>query len=118
MKDPRVHFNGKSITFYEFFGVEEKASPDDLKKSYRALCLKYHPDKNNGSEASEKIFKAIQVVWSVLNDANKRSEYDRRLAIEKGVVQESGVYMHFTVQNFYSTNSTTGFTWGFGGETA
>ena len=64
-------------TFYEVLGVQENATQEEIKKSYRKLALKWHPDKNpdNKEEAEEK-FKTISEAYSVLSDPQKRSEYD------------------------------------------
>lgn len=64
--------------FYEILGVEETASQDDIKKAYRDLSKKYHPDVNSGDKNSEEKFKKINEAYSVLGDKTKRKEYDHK----------------------------------------
>jgi molecular chaperone DnaJ len=62
--------------YYEVLGVQRSASKDDLKRAYRQLALKYHPDRNKEKDAEEK-FKEVSEAYSVLMDDEKRSAYDR-----------------------------------------
>ncbi|MBF0564379.1 MAG: molecular chaperone DnaJ [Nitrospirae bacterium] len=63
--------------YYSILGVARDASPDELKKAYRQLALKFHPDRNPDNKESEEKFKEINEAYSCLSDANKRSNYDR-----------------------------------------
>jgi len=63
--------------YYETLGVGKNASEDDIKKSYRKLARKYHPDLNPGDKASEERFKNVQEAYDVLSDAKKRQMYDQ-----------------------------------------
>jgi len=63
--------------YYEILGVSRDASSDDLKKAYRRLAIKYHPDKNPGDKAAEERFKEAAEAYAVLSDAGKRERYDR-----------------------------------------
>ncbi|MDP2710470.1 MAG: J domain-containing protein [Solirubrobacteraceae bacterium] len=65
---------------YKVLGVERKASQDEIKKAYRKLARKYHPDKNPGDAKAEERFKQISQAHDVLGDADKRKEYDRQLS--------------------------------------
>ncbi|KAM4524366.1 dnaJ homolog subfamily B member 12b [Odontesthes bonariensis] len=62
--------------FYEILGVQKDASEDELKRSYRKLALRFHPDKNHAPGATEA-FKAIGNAYAVLSNANKRRQYDQ-----------------------------------------
>lgn len=63
--------------YYEVLGVARGASEDELKKAYRKLALKYHPDRNPGDKAAEERFKEASEAYSVLSDAGRRAQYDR-----------------------------------------
>jgi molecular chaperone DnaJ len=63
-------------SYYETLGVAKNASADDLKKAYRKLARRYHPDNNPGDEEAEKKFKEVQAAYDVLSDAEKRKQYD------------------------------------------
>lgn len=62
--------------YYKILGVSKDASAGDIKKAYRKLALKYHPDKAAGDKAKEEKFKEISEAYAVLSDAEKRKKYD------------------------------------------
>ena len=62
--------------YYEKLGVKKGASDDEIKKSYRKLAMKYHPDRNPGDKAAEDKFKDISEAYAVLTDDEKRKQYD------------------------------------------
>lgn len=63
--------------FYEILGVSKNASSEEIKKAYRKLALKYHPDRNQGDKDAEEKFKEINVAYETLSDDSKRARYDR-----------------------------------------
>jgi molecular chaperone DnaJ len=63
--------------YYDLLGVSRSASADEVKKAYRRLAVKYHPDKNDGSKESEERFKEVTQAYEVLRDPEKRAAYDR-----------------------------------------
>jgi molecular chaperone DnaJ len=64
-------------TLYETLGVAKNASQDEIKKAYRKLARKYHPDRNPGDDEAEAKFKEVQTAYDVLSDEDKRKQYDR-----------------------------------------
>jgi molecular chaperone DnaJ len=63
--------------YYEVLGISRSATEDEIKKAYRKLALKYHPDRNPGSKAAEERFKEASEAYQVLSDSERRSKYDR-----------------------------------------
>ncbi|HMC23345.1 MAG TPA: DnaJ C-terminal domain-containing protein [Thermoanaerobaculia bacterium] len=63
--------------YYQILGVKKSASEEEIKKAYRSLAKKYHPDKNKGNKEAENKFKEISEAYAVLSDKEKREQYDR-----------------------------------------
>jgi curved DNA-binding protein len=65
-----------SMEYYDLLGVSKTATAAEIKKAYRKLALKYHPDKNKGDKRAEEKFKGISEAYAVLSDPEKRKQYD------------------------------------------
>lgn len=69
-------------TLYEVLGLTSSATDEDIRRAYKALAKKYHPDLNQGSPQAETAFKAVGRAWEVLGDPAKRAQYDSALKQE------------------------------------
>jgi len=65
------------VDYYEVLEISKNASGEEIKKAYRKLALKYHPDRNAGDKDAEDKFKLVNEAYQVLSDDNKRQIYDR-----------------------------------------
>lgn len=79
--------------YYAVLGVPRDAAPETIKKAYRKLALKHHPDKNPGDKKAEEKFKEITEAYAVLSDAEKRKQYDQ--------FGESGFHQRFSQEDIY-----------------
>lgn len=68
--------NARAVNFYEVLGLTENATPEQIKKAYRDLAKKHHPDSRGGDASAEETFKRISEAYSVLGDEKKRRAYD------------------------------------------
>jgi len=62
--------------YYKVLGVDKKASDDEIKRAYRKLAMKYHPDRTKGDKSAEETFKKVSEAYAVLSDSEKRKQYD------------------------------------------
>lgn len=76
--------------YYKILGVDKNASQDDIRKAYRKLAMKYHPDKNPNDKEAEKKFKDVAEAYEVLGDKEKRQKYDQLGANWKYYQQQGG----------------------------
>jgi molecular chaperone DnaJ len=90
--------------FYELLGVDRKASATEIRKAYRQLARKYHPDVNPGDAASEEKYKEISQAYEVLSDTEKRAKYDQYGAAfqqaQQGGQWQGGDFGNFVYENF------------------
>lgn len=82
--------------YYEILEINKSADSETVKKAYRKLALKYHPDRNQGNKEAEERFKQINEAYQVLSDANKREIYDK---YGKAGLDRQG-FSHFSEQNY------------------
>ncbi|KAK2529144.1 hypothetical protein Q9966_009463 [Columba livia] len=98
--------SGESL--YHVLGLDKNATSDDIKKSYRKLALKYHPDKNpDNPEAAEK-FKEINNAHAILTDATKRNIYDKYGSLGLYVAEQFGeenVNTYFVLSSWWAKNN-------------
>jgi curved DNA-binding protein len=79
--------------YYAVLGVEKSASSEQIKKAYRKLAIKYHPDKNPGDKQAEERFKEITEAYAVLSDQEKRRQYDQ--------FGEAGFHQRFSQEDIF-----------------
>ena len=63
--------------YYEILGIAKNAEADEVKKAYRKMAMKFHPDKNPGDKSAEEKFKEAAEAYDVISDPQKRAQYDR-----------------------------------------
>jgi len=77
-----------SSTYYDKFGLKQEASLDEIRKAYRRLAIKYHPDKNKNDDKYNNLFKNINYMYEILLDPTKRKEYDISINVQSDYHQE------------------------------
>ena len=75
--------------YYEMLGVNKNASSSEIKKAYRTLAIKYHPDRNLGNKAAEEKFKDINEAYEVCSDQTRRVQYDQSIS-RKNFINKTG----------------------------
>lgn len=63
--------------YYEVLGLQKGASDDEIKRAFRKLAVKYHPDRNQGNAEAEEKFKEINEAYQILSDPEKKAKYDQ-----------------------------------------
>ena len=90
---------------YEILGINKSSSKDEIKRSYRKIAMKYHPDRNPDNKEAEQKFKEAAEAYAVLNDENKRAKYDQfgHAGVGMGDMGGQGFdSMHFSMEDIFS----------------
>jgi len=110
------------MDYYNILGVDKKATAAEIKKRYRKLALKYHPDKNKGDKSSEEKFKEISEAYAVLSDAEKKQQYDQfGSAHFRQQYSQEDIFRNFDLNDIFkqfgfgSRSGSTSFRSGMGG---
>ena len=90
--------------YYKVLGVDKSASADEIKKAYRKLAMKYHPDQNAGDKSSEEKFKEINEAYQVLGDDEQRTRYDQ-LGSSYAQWQQTGGRNNFNWNDWFTNQS-------------
>lgn len=90
-----------SESFYKILGVDEKSSKEEIKKAYRGLQMKYHPDKNQGSQEAISMTQKLNEAYETLGDEEKREEYD--MTRNNPFLRQNGGGMDVPIDELFST---------------
>lgn len=94
--------------YYKVLGVDRKATPDEIKKAYRKLAMKYHPDRNKDNKQAEEKFKDINEANEVLSDPKKRERYDQLGSSYQQWQQRGGNPGNFNWNEWYASQGGRG----------
>lgn len=93
--------------YYKVLGIESSASQDEIKKAYRKLSIKFHPDKNNGDIFFENMFKQIQEAYEILGSPQKRKDFDQKFGNQTFNQFEQNKYSNFEpVIEYFEVDNT------------
>ena len=89
------------VDYYKALNVSRKASFEDIKKSYKSMAIKYHPDKNPDNLLAETIFKNLAIAYGILSNPEKRMEYDKKTSFSNTYDKYSSIFgKSTTASNF------------------
>ena len=89
------------MNYYEILEITENADVSQIKKKYRKLAMKYHPDRNSGNEEAVKKFREITQAYEILGNEKKRKEYDYKRKNEKNKIKKiENIKNKFSENNF------------------
>ena len=90
--------------YYDILGIKQNASADEIKKAFRKLAVKYHPDKNPGDKTAEGRFKEITGAYDVLSNSVRRAKYDRKLRLDSQRHQNGAGFHDFDNMPHYQND--------------